>query len=145
MPHTFTHDHVGITLTRNDLDATIDWYTGKLDFTLANRYDTDGITFAFVTNGNVKSEFMSAATRSQEASIDNIFATLDPERLHHICLAVEDLDMTLARLAERDVPPLGEPMDVPEIGQRLGFITDNAGTIIELTEPGTSSRAQVLT
>ena len=139
MPHTFTHDHVGITLTRDDLDATIDWYTSKLDFTLANRYDTHGITFAFVTNGNVKIEFMSAATRPQEASIDNIFATLDPGRLHHICLAVEDLDMTLGQLAERDVPTLGEPMDVPEIGQRIGFITDNVGNIIELTEPGTSA------
>ncbi|HEY2650796.1 MAG TPA: VOC family protein [Solirubrobacteraceae bacterium] len=139
MPNTFTHDHVGITLTRDDLDATIDWYTSKLDFTLAHRYDTHGITFPFVTNGNVKIEFMSAATRSQEASIDNIFATLDPERLHHICLAVEDLDMTLDQLAERDVPLLGEPMDVPEISQRIGFITDNVGNIIELTEPGTSS------
>jgi len=28
-------------------------------------------------------------------------------------------------------------MEVPEIGQRIGFITDNTGNIIELTEPGT--------
>jgi catechol 2,3-dioxygenase-like lactoylglutathione lyase family enzyme len=137
MPHTFTHDHVGITLTPDDLDATIDWYASKLDFTLAQRYDTHGITFAFITNGNVKIELMSAASRTQGASTDNIFATLDPERLHHICLAVEDLDTTLSQLAERHVPPLGEPMDVPEIGQRIGFITDNIGNIIELTEPGT--------
>ncbi|HET7046833.1 MAG TPA: VOC family protein [Solirubrobacteraceae bacterium] len=137
MPHAFTHDHVGITLMPDDLDATIDWYANKLDSTLAQRYDTHGITFAFITNGNVKIELMSAASRTQGASTDNIFATLDPERLHHICLAVEDLDTTLSQLAERHVPPLGEPMDVPEIGQRIGFITDNIGNIIELTEPGT--------
>jgi catechol 2,3-dioxygenase-like lactoylglutathione lyase family enzyme len=137
MSHTFTQDHVGITLTPDDLDATIDWYSSKLDFTVARRYDTHGITFAFITNGNVKIELMSAAAHSQGVSIDNIFATLDPERLHHICLAVEDLDTTLSQLADRDVQPLGEPMDVPEIGQRIGFITDNIGNIIELTEPGT--------
>jgi catechol 2,3-dioxygenase-like lactoylglutathione lyase family enzyme len=77
MPHTFTHDHVGITVTRDDLDATIDWYTSKRDFTLANRYDTHDITFAFVTNEDVKIEFMGAAPRSQARLIDNIFATLD--------------------------------------------------------------------
>jgi catechol 2,3-dioxygenase-like lactoylglutathione lyase family enzyme len=135
MPQTLTQDHVSITLTPDDLDATIDWYTSKLDFTLAQRFDAHGITFAFITNGNVKIELMSAASRTQAASIDNIFATFDPARLHHICLAVEDLDTTLSQLADRDVPPLGEPMEVPEIGQRIGFITDNVGNIIELTEP----------
>jgi catechol 2,3-dioxygenase-like lactoylglutathione lyase family enzyme len=137
MPHTFTHDHVGITLTPGDLDATIDWYSSKLDFILARRFDAHGITFAFITNGNVKIELMSAASRSQGASIENIFGSFDPERLHHICLAVEDLDTTLSQLAERDVASLGDPMEVPEIGQRIGFITDNTGNIIELTEPGT--------
>jgi catechol 2,3-dioxygenase-like lactoylglutathione lyase family enzyme len=137
MPHNCTHDHVGITVTPDALDATIDWYTTKLDFTVARRFDAHGISFAFITNGDVKIELMSAASRSQGASIDNIFATFDPERLHHICLAVDDLDTTLSELADRDVPPLGEPMDVPEIGQRIGFISDNVGNIIELTEPGT--------
>ena len=137
MPHTCTHDHVGITVAPDALDATIDWYTSKLDFTVARRFDAHGISFAFITNGDVKIELMSAASRSQGASIDNIFATFDPERLHHICLAVDDLDTTLSELADRDVPPLGEPMDVPEIGQRIGFISDNVGNIIELTEPGT--------
>src|SRR6476620_8502286 len=116
MPHTFTHDHVGITLTPDDLAATIDWYASKLDFTLARRFDAHGITFAFITNGNVKIELMSAASRSQGASIENIFATFDPGRLHHICLAVEDLDTTLSQLADRDVSPLGERIEVPEIG-----------------------------
>jgi len=137
MPHTFAHDHIGITLTPGDLDATVDWYASKLDFTLERRFDAHGITFAFITNGNVKIELMSAASRRKGVSIDNIFASFDPERLHHICLAVEDLDTTLFQLAERDVPSLADPMEVPEIGQRIGFITDNTGNIIELTEPGT--------
>jgi hypothetical protein len=38
---------------------------------------------------------------------------------------------------ELDVPLIGAPMEIPETGQRIAFVTDNAGTIIELTEPGT--------
>ena len=35
------------------------------------------------------------------------------------------------------MPLIGAPMEIPETGQRIAFVTDNAGTIIELTEPGT--------
>jgi len=28
-------------------------------------------------------------------------------------------------------------MEIPEIGQRIAFVTDKVGTIIELAEPGT--------
>ena len=45
--------------------------------------------------------------------------------------------VALAELRHRDVQPVGEPMEVAEIGQRIAFITDNIGAIIELTEPGT--------
>ena len=62
---------------------------------------------------------------------------MDPSRLHHFCLAVADLDAAVARLLELDVPLIGGPMEIPEIGQRIVFITDNVGTIIEVAEPGT--------
>lgn len=62
---------------------------------------------------------------------------MDPSRLHHFCLAVEDLDATVARLGDLGVALIGGPMAIEEIGQRIAFITDNVGTIIELTEPGT--------
>ena len=62
---------------------------------------------------------------------------MDPSRLHHLCLAVTDLDAAVSRLLELDVPLTGGPMEIPETGQRIAFVTDNTGTIIELTEPGT--------
>jgi catechol 2,3-dioxygenase-like lactoylglutathione lyase family enzyme len=143
MPQTFSHDHVGISLTPDDLDATIEWYATKLDFTVARRFETHGKTFAFITNGDVEIELMATASEPNgAAAVDNIFATLDPERLHHICFAVEDLDATLIQLGDREVQAVGEPMDVAEIGQRIAFITDNLGNIIELTEPGTSAAGQ---
>ena len=55
--------------------------------------------------------------------------------MHHVCLAVDDLDAVLAELAEREVPLFGEPFVVEEIGCRLAFLEDNAGNLIELSAP----------
>ena len=48
-----------------------------------------------------------------------------------------DLEATLEELRSRDVNVIGEPFDVAVIGQRVAFITDNSGNVIEITEPGT--------
>jgi lactoylglutathione lyase len=42
----------------------------------------------------------------------------------HIALAVDDLDGTLARLAEQGIEPDREPYRVREGGSRLTFVTD---------------------
>jgi 4-hydroxyphenylpyruvate dioxygenase-like putative hemolysin len=141
MPHAFTHDHVGLSLTPDHLDATVDWYTSKLDFTVEQRFDVHGTTFVFLVSTNIKIELLAAASHPQEATVANIFASLDRERLHHFCMAVEDLGATLSCLRERGVQPVGEPMDVREIGQRIAFITDNLGNIIELTASDTRQAA----
>jgi len=60
-----------------------------------------------------------------------------PANLHHFCLAVTDLDAVVSQLLELDVSLIGGPMEIPEIGQRIAFVTDKVGTIIELAEPGT--------
>jgi predicted enzyme related to lactoylglutathione lyase len=65
---------------------------------------------------------------------------MDPARLHHFCIAVDDLDAAVADLRDRGVSLIGGPMHVAQIGQRLAFITDNLGNIIELAEPGTWTR-----
>jgi hypothetical protein len=39
---------------------------------LAQRFEARGITFAFITKGNVKIELMSAAWRTEGAAVDNI-------------------------------------------------------------------------
>jgi catechol 2,3-dioxygenase-like lactoylglutathione lyase family enzyme len=133
----FSHDHVGISVTPEDLDATIQWYASKLGFVLDRRFDSHGTTFAFIVSGDVKIELLAGASNRRETRTDDVFTSMDPERLHHVCLAVEDLDTTVSRLRDSDVPLIGGPMEVPEIGQRIAFITDNLGNIIELTEPGT--------
>jgi catechol 2,3-dioxygenase-like lactoylglutathione lyase family enzyme len=137
MTSAFSHDHVGISVTAEDLDATLDWYSSKLGFAVDRRFVVDGTTFAFIVSGGVKIELVAGASRRDEAPTDDLLASLDPQRLHHFCIAVEDLDATVSRLRDRDVELIAGPMDVAAIGQRIAFITDNIGTIIELAEPGT--------
>jgi lactoylglutathione lyase len=52
----------------------------------------------------------------------------------HIALAVDDLDGTLARLAEQGIEPDREPYRVREGRSRLTFVTDPDGYRIELIE-----------
>jgi catechol 2,3-dioxygenase-like lactoylglutathione lyase family enzyme len=137
MTITFSHDHVGITVTPADLEATIAWYSRHLGFIVDQRFESHGTTFVYLTASDAKIELLAGASDRGETRAGNVLTSMDPSRLHHLCLAVADLDLAVSRLLELDVPLIGGPMEIPEIGQRIAFVTDNVGTIIELTEPGT--------
>lgn len=131
---TIAHDHIGISVSPDDLEPTIDWYAEHLGFTVAQRFETNGLLFAFLVSGTAKIELMAAASRHQTA-YDDIFTTMDPSRLHHVALAVDDLTTLLADLQSQGVALIGGPMELEAIGQRFAFVTDNLGNILELTEP----------
>lgn len=127
------HDHVGVTLAATHLDTTITWYTEKLDFSVSEQFEAQGSVFTFLTNGDTRIELISAGAQAHDLVPPNLPASHDVERLHHFCLAVTDLDDVLAQLRARDVLPFAGPMQIDRIGRRIAFITDNVGTIIELT------------
>jgi len=52
----------------------------------------------------------------------------------HIAVTVDDLDATLARLAEQGIEPERPPYTVREGGSRLCFVRDPVGYRIELIE-----------
>jgi lactoylglutathione lyase len=52
----------------------------------------------------------------------------------HIALTVDDLDTTLARLAEKGIEPERPPYTVREGGSRLCFVRDPDGYRVELIE-----------
>ena len=55
---------------------------------------------------------------------------------NHIAITAEDLDATLARLAEQGIEPERPPYTVSEGGSRLCFVRDPDGYRIELIERG---------
>ena len=54
----------------------------------------------------------------------------------HIALAVDDLDASLAQLAEQGIQPEREPYRVREGGSRICFVQDPDGYRVELVERG---------
>ncbi|MFG1610964.1 VOC family protein [Actinoplanes sp. NPDC049265] len=132
----FTHDHVGITLAAEHLEATIAWYRHTLDFVVLDRFEAAGSNFTFIGNGDSTIELISAGARPHPAPLaESLPASHDTERLHHFCLAVTDLDATVSELKRREVPIFAGPMTIDRIGRRIAFVRDNVGTVIELTQP----------
>ena len=54
----------------------------------------------------------------------------------HVAVAVDDLDATLARLADQGIDPERSPYTVREGGARLTFVRDPDGYRVELIEHG---------
>lgn len=58
---------------------------------------------------------------------------------NHIAVTIEDMDATLAGLAEKDIEPEKPPYTVREGGSRLCFVRDPDGYRIELIESDPAS------
>jgi catechol 2,3-dioxygenase-like lactoylglutathione lyase family enzyme len=127
------HDHVALRVV--DYDAAIDWYTTKLDFTVEQQWPFGDMRLAYLSNGTVKIEILGASEAERQMPPTNLGETFGTERVHHFCIAVDDLDATVEELRRRGVNFLGEPFVVEEIGRRLAFVTDNSGNMIELSAP----------
>src|SRR5580765_776481 len=122
----FSHDHVGITVTPADPDAAIAWYSRHLGFTLGQRLESHGTALACLTASDARIEVLAGAPDRGGAPAGNVLTSMDPSRPHHLCLAAADLDAALSRLPELDAPLTGGPLQIPETGQRIAFVTDNA-------------------
>ena len=90
---------------------------------------------AYLSNGTVKVEILGASEAEPQIPPADLAGTFGSERIHHFCIAVDDLDATVEELRRRGVSFLGEAFVVEEIGRRLAFFTDNNGNLIELSAP----------
>ena len=126
-------DHVALRVA--DYAATVDWYTSKLGFELDREWPFGEMQLAYLSRGTAKIELLAGAGPTPQDRYAELDASFGRERLHHFCLAVDDLDATVAELADRGVPLLGEPFEVEEIDRRLAFLEDNSGNLIELSAP----------
>ncbi|MCW2986702.1 MAG: hypothetical protein JWR63_4272 [Conexibacter sp.] len=127
------HDHIGLRVV--DYDGTVAWYTDKLDFTLDQEWPFGDMRLAYLHHGSAKIEILGGSTAEPQEDVQSLEPTFRHEGLNHFCLAVDDLDATIAELGRRGVPLLGEPFVVEPIGRRLAFIKDNSGNRIELSAP----------
>lgn len=130
---TFRHDHVALRVA--DFETTVRWYVDRLDFTETQRWPSGDLQLAYLERGGVKLEVLAGAAPAPGSQATELGATFGAEGLHHVCFAVDDLAATVAALAARGVPTLGEPFTVADIGRDLAFIQDPSGNLIELSAP----------
>lgn len=128
-----SHDHVALRVV--DYDAAIDWYATKLDFTVDQEWPYGDMKLAYMSNGTVKIEILGGSKAELQIPPTDLADTFDTERLHHFCIAVDDLDATVTELRRRGANFLGEPFVIEAIRRRLAFLTDNDGNMIELSAP----------
>jgi glyoxylase I family protein len=130
---TLSHDHIAIRVV--DYAGTLRWYTEKLDFHVDAEWPYGGMQLAYLSNGTAKVEVLGGATAEPQPDLTSLEPTFQHEGLNHLCLAIEDLDGTLAELRARGVELVGDPFVVEEIDRSLAFVKDNSGNLIELSSP----------
>jgi glyoxylase I family protein len=133
MTLSLTHDHVAFRVV--DYDATVAWYTEKLDFTVDQEWPFEDLELAYLSNGSAKIEVLGGSAATPQTDPTDLGATFGHEGLHHFCIALPDLDAIVAELQGRGVEFVGEAFVVEEIARRLAFIKDNSGNLIELSAP----------
>ncbi len=127
-------DHVALRVA--DYDESIRFYTEtfevETEWTLGDA--VPGVRFAYVKLGDFKIELIGDGQPEPLPETDDVGQHLGRSGYIHLCLHVENVDATVARLAGRGVAILAEPFDVAPIAKRLAMFKDNSGNIIELCQ-----------
>ena len=131
-------DHIGLLV--RDIDAVLPWFIDQLGFSLLGDEITaasGGARLAYLDAGNVTLQLLSPTTDS--GPIAEYLASRG-EGLHHICLAIGDIEQTINALA----PDAQVSVAVGGRGRRTAFLpVTHAGLITELTETEPFTRAPI--
>jgi glyoxylase I family protein len=109
--------HVSVNV--DDVDAAVRFYTEVLG--LVERHDRPGFGFG------------GAWLDAGDQQLHLIEGEVPPARGQHVALVVGDLDAAVAELRRRDVA-VSDPSPVGS--GRQAFVSDPAGNLIELHQPG---------
>jgi lactoylglutathione lyase/glyoxylase I family protein len=131
--HHLGHDHIAIRVA--DYAGTLRWYTEKLDFHVDAEWPFGDMQLAYLSNGTAKVEILGRATAEPQPDPISLEPTFRHEGVNHFCMAIDDFDVTVAKLRARGVEFVGEPFVVEEINRNLAFVKDNRGNLIELSAP----------
>ena len=123
--------HVGIAV--HALDSLQPLLHHILGMPKASLEDADGARIAGYEAGESLVELLEAA--SPESPIGRFVARRGPG-IHHICLAVDDLDGSLARCREAGIVVIDESPRIGAEGKRIAFLhpKSTSGILIELSE-----------
>lgn len=115
----------------DDVQAAIDFYTTRLEFTLLSN---PAPAFADVARGPLRLLLSGPGSSGWRATPEDA----DMAGRNRIHLIVDDLDAEIARLQAAGVPFRSELTAGP--GGRQILVTDPAGNLVELFEPAAGPR-----
>jgi len=125
--------HIAIAV--HDLDAALNFYRDTLGLELAARQDepSEGVEIAFLKAGQSMIELLRPL--SPDNSIGR-FLERRGEGLHHVCLAVNNLDEAIIKLRSTGAQILAEKPQVNRDGTRYLFVHPKSahGVLLELYE-----------
>ena len=123
--------HVGIAV--HTLDEILPFYRDILGLPEIPLDDADGARIAGLQAG--ESLVVLLESSSADTPIGKFVAKRGPG-IHHICFAVDDLDITLARCKAAGVRLIDDTPRVGAEGKRIAFLhpSATAGVLVELSE-----------
>lgn len=127
-------DHIGI-LTDN-LQESIEFYTGVLGFSISTKMEMDeiGLSIVFVEKNGSKIELMGLRNvheRAEDIKIqlgDRVLPIND-----HVTFSVDDIEATVTQLKGKNVTFEMDPIEL-EGGMKIAYFKDPGGALIELVE-----------
>ncbi len=126
-------EHLGVVVA--DLEAASHTYGQVLGLSLGAREELParGLAVRLVETGGARIELLAPTRPDSEISK---FLAKRGEGLHHVCLAVDDLDATLQALKARGAKLIDEKPRPGAHGTRVAFVHPNAthGVLLELVE-----------
>ncbi len=126
-------DHIAVAVA--DIQDAVDDFEAKLglDLDRVESVPTEHATVAFFDLGGARLELV--APEDPESPLGKSLAKRG-EGLHHICLEVEDLDLTLAAMKAKGLRLIDETPRPGAGGTRVAFIHPKAmrGVLVELVE-----------
>ncbi|HET6680975.1 MAG TPA: methylmalonyl-CoA epimerase [Gemmatimonadaceae bacterium] len=123
--------HIGIAVQA--LDALLPFYRDVLGMPETPLDDSDGARIVGLEAGDSLVELLEAET--PESPIGRFVSRRGPG-IHHICLAVDDLDEMLERCRTAGIRLIDETPRVGAEGKRIAFLhpSTTGGVLIELSE-----------
>jgi methylmalonyl-CoA/ethylmalonyl-CoA epimerase len=128
-----TLHHIAIAV--RDMDAALAFYHDSLGLEVTERRqeDQEGVEIAFLSAGEGEIELLRPL--DEESGVAR-FLEKRGEGLHHICLAVEDIEAAMERLRAAGARLLSEEPRVNVEGTRYVFVHPRSahGVLLELYE-----------
>lgn len=127
-------DHIGIAV--EDLEAVVRVYTELLGKGPEHRETVaeQKATTAFFAVGETNLEFLQST--DPEGPIGRFIAKQGRGGIHHICLAVDDIETVLAQYKEAGIKLIDETPRVGAHGKKVAFVhpKSTGGVLLELSQ-----------